>query len=135
MGSLAPAENQEREGVRGGLPFSRADSAPHGIAGQDGFARREMPGRFRKRDKGPIDEPPEDAVAEPRENVLLLQERASASPSASFLLDVSGRKVLDLRPGANDVRALAPGVYFVREQSASSSQHSGPAVHKVIVTR
>jgi hypothetical protein len=31
------------------------------------------------------------------------------------LLDSSGRKVLDLHPGANDVRALAPGVYFVRD--------------------
>jgi hypothetical protein len=30
------------------------------------------------------------------------------------LLDVSGRKVLDLRPGRNDVRALPAGVYFVR---------------------
>jgi YVTN family beta-propeller protein len=28
------------------------------------------------------------------------------------LLDISGRKVMDLAPGANDVRALAPGVYF-----------------------
>jgi hypothetical protein len=33
------------------------------------------------------------------------------------LLDISGRKVLDLRPGANDVRALSPGVYFVCEAS------------------
>jgi hypothetical protein len=33
----------------------------------------------------------------------------------AVLLDLSGRKVLDLRSGANDVRALAPGVYFVRE--------------------
>jgi hypothetical protein len=29
------------------------------------------------------------------------------------LLDVSGRKVLDLTPGANDVSGLAPGVYYV----------------------
>ena len=33
----------------------------------------------------------------------------------TVLLDSSGRKVLDLHPGANDVRALAPGVYFVRD--------------------
>ncbi|MEO0020473.1 MAG: hypothetical protein ABIK47_07575 [candidate division WOR-3 bacterium] len=32
---------------------------------------------------------------------------------SSVLLDVSGRKVLDLLPGANDIRHLAPGVYFV----------------------
>jgi hypothetical protein len=30
------------------------------------------------------------------------------------LLEVSGRKVMKLQPGANDVRHLAPGVYFVR---------------------
>jgi len=30
------------------------------------------------------------------------------------LLDISGRKMLDLGPGPNDVCALAPGVYFVR---------------------
>jgi hypothetical protein len=61
------------------------------------------------------------------------------------LLDAAGRKVMALRPGANDVRALAPGVYFVRQQSVVSSQHSGPSavggerfavsVRKVVVTR
>jgi hypothetical protein len=30
------------------------------------------------------------------------------------LLDVGGRKVMDLAPGANDVRGLASGVYFLR---------------------
>jgi len=34
------------------------------------------------------------------------------------LLDISGRKVMELRPGANDVRRLAPGVYFVREEGS-----------------
>jgi hypothetical protein len=48
------------------------------------------------------------------------------------LVNIAGRKVLDLRPGANDVRALAPGVYFVREPQA---QAQAPAVRKVIVTR
>jgi hypothetical protein len=32
----------------------------------------------------------------------------------TVLLDISGRKVLDLRQGVNDVRHMAPGVYFVR---------------------
>jgi hypothetical protein len=45
------------------------------------------------------------------------------------LLDISGRKVLDLKPGANDVRALAPGVYFVREAQA---QAQAQAVRKVV---
>ena len=50
------------------------------------------------------------------------------------LLDISGRKVIELRAGANDVSRLAPGVYFVREQSASSRQHSGFAL-KIVVAR
>jgi hypothetical protein len=33
--------------------------------------------------------------------------------SRAALLDVSGRKVMDLVPGANDVSRLAPGVYFI----------------------
>jgi len=31
------------------------------------------------------------------------------------LLDITGRKVLDLKPGRNEVRALPAGVYFVRQ--------------------
>jgi hypothetical protein len=46
------------------------------------------------------------------------------------LLDISGRRVLDLKPGANDVRGLAPGVYFVRESEARAE-----AIRKVVVTR
>lgn len=30
------------------------------------------------------------------------------------LLNISGRRVMELKRGANDVRALVPGVYFVR---------------------
>jgi YVTN family beta-propeller protein len=50
------------------------------------------------------------------------------------LLDASGRKVLDLRPGPNDVRGLAPGVYFVREEPQAASLKP-QAVRKVVVTR
>ena len=50
----------------------------------------------------------------------------------AVLLDISGRKVMDLKPGTNDVRALAPGVYFVREAQA---QAQAQAVRKVVVTR
>jgi YVTN family beta-propeller protein len=49
------------------------------------------------------------------------------------LLDISGRKVLDLTPGANDVRRLAPGVYFVLE--ASSVGRDAPSITKVVITR
>jgi hypothetical protein len=50
------------------------------------------------------------------------------------LLDITGRKVMDLHAGANDLLALAPGVYFVREEPQASSL--GPqAVQKVIIAR
>ncbi|MFO7676617.1 MAG: hypothetical protein R6X12_09925 [bacterium] len=56
----------------------------------------------------------------------------SGSCPKCVLLDISGRKVLDLKPGANDVRHLSPGIYFVRavgrEPSAASHQ-------RVVVTR
>jgi phosphoribosylformylglycinamidine (FGAM) synthase PurS component len=55
-------------------------------------------------------------------------------PCSAWLLDVSGRRVLDLLPGANDVRALAPGVYFVREQPQASSRKP-QAVRKVVITK
>jgi hypothetical protein len=38
--------------------------------------------------------------------------------------------VMDLRPGANDVRALAPGVYFVR-----TAQAQAQAIRKIVITR
>jgi hypothetical protein len=49
----------------------------------------------------------------------------------AVLLDASGSKVLDLKAGANSVRGLAPGIYFVREQG----QAQASAVRKVVVTR
>jgi hypothetical protein len=54
-------------------------------------------------------------------------------PATSCLLDACGRKVLDLHPGMNDVRAVAPGVYFVQEEP----QAAGPkhlAVRKIVLT-
>jgi YVTN family beta-propeller protein len=73
--------------------------------------------------------------------VLVLNEPGTRSElpecnsfvSRAVLLDVSGRKVLDLKPGANDVRALAPGVYFVHE--AVSDERPAVGVRKVIITR
>ena len=65
--------------------------------------------------------------------VLLLPEASSHKLQAtSCLLDVSGRKVMDVKPGSNDVRALAPGVYFVREASGVGREAS--SVAKVVVT-
>jgi hypothetical protein len=49
------------------------------------------------------------------------------------LLDISGRKVLNLKVGANDVSHLAAGVYFVHE--ASGVERRTSAVTKVIISR
>ncbi len=61
--------------------------------------------------------------------VLFLPRSLGLSVS-SALLDISGRKVLALHPGANDVSALSPGVYFVR-----GAQAQAQATRKVVVTR
>jgi hypothetical protein len=42
----------------------------------------------------------------------------SPSQSPPVLLDALGREQMVLRPGANDVSRLAPGVYFIREVAA-----------------
>jgi hypothetical protein len=66
--------------------------------------------------------------------LLFLPEASSHKPQAASLLDISGREVLNLHPGANDVRALAPGVYFVR---GPKTEDGRPAltVRKIVVTR
>jgi hypothetical protein len=48
-------------------------------------------------------------------SVLFLPSSPLSAPYS--LLSVDGRKVLDLRPGPNDVRHLPAGVYFVREEA------------------
>jgi hypothetical protein len=70
-----------------------------------------------------------------------LPERNSVMSRAA-LLDISGREVMDLRPGANDVSHLVPGVYFVRSaREAAAQPHEAAvsrqpsAVAKVVVTR
>ena len=39
------------------------------------------------------------------------------SPAA--LLDITGRQVMELEPGRNDIRHVPPGVYFVRQKEAN----------------
>jgi len=65
-------------------------------------------------------------------SVLMIGVRGRETGDRAELLDISGRKVLDLKPGANDVRALAPGVHFVR---AAGCEPSAVSCRKVIVTR
>ncbi|UCG41897.1 MAG: hypothetical protein JSU73_08385 [candidate division WOR-3 bacterium] len=43
------------------------------------------------------------------------------------LLDISGRRVMELEPGHNDIRHVAPGVYFVREEGPRGQGSKGSA--------
>jgi len=45
--------------------------------------------------------------------VLNLQSTIYNQQSDLALLNAAGRKVMELQPGANDVRHLAPGVYYI----------------------
>jgi YVTN family beta-propeller protein len=49
-------------------------------------------------------------------------------PGPGQLYDLSGRNVLDLLPGPNDVGGLSPGIYFARE-------HGKTPTRKVIILR
>jgi hypothetical protein len=62
---------------------------------------------------------------------LFLAEASSRKPRSVSLLDVGGRKVMGLRPGANDVSRLPPGVYFVRD--AAGGERPGMGVRRVVV--
>ena len=54
--------------------------------------------------------------------------------SRAVLLDAAGRRVMVLQAGPNDVRGLAPGVYFVREEAQVQGRES-QVVRKVIIGR
>jgi subtilisin family serine protease len=58
--------------------------------------------------------------------VLRLPEPGFGRDAVGVLLDVTGRCVCPLKPGANDVSGLAPGVYFARV---------GAEVSRVVVVR
>lgn len=55
--------------------------------------------------------------------------RCAGTYPGAALLDMSGRKVLELQPGANDLYALTPGVYFIQYRL------SVPGFTKVVVTK
>ena len=58
--------------------------------------------------------------------VLPMPIPEAGQTARSVLLDVSGREVMNLVPGTNDVRHLSPGVYYIRSGRADE-------VRKVIV--
>jgi hypothetical protein len=78
-----------------------------------------------------IEESPKDKVVgtKPLPTIVrgvLLLPVSSFRLHPSSLFDITGRSVMSLRPGANDVRGLTPGVYFVR---------TGVRVDKVVLQR
>ncbi len=50
------------------------------------------------------------------------------------LLDATGRAIMELRPGGNDIRRVAPGIYFVRRPETEDGRPR-TAVRKVVVQR
>jgi len=65
--------------------------------------------------------------------VLFLPGRSSPGLPPSSLHDITGRRVMDLLPGENDIRHLSPGVYFLRP--ASCVRRRASSVRKVVVQR
>ena len=63
--------------------------------------------------------------------VLNLQSAICNLKSEIALMDAAGRKVLDLRPGPNDISRLSPGVYFVHAAGAGQR----PAPSRIVLTR
>ena len=90
---------------------------------------------------GQAEEPLQPTVSSPPlvatvvRSVLLLPHAVGGERLAggARLLDATGRKVLDLHQGPNDVSRLSPGIYFVR--SASGLKREVLGVTKVIVTQ
>ena len=54
--------------------------------------------------------------------------------SRAALLNASGRKVMELQPGDNDVRHLSPGVYFIRAEGSRIQGVEGSSA-KVVIQR
>jgi hypothetical protein len=74
--------------------------------------------------------------------VLHLPASSVGRAASSVLLDAAGRKVMELRVGANDVSRLVPGVYFCRQTAgfascapASSVMRQASSVTKVMIVR
>ncbi len=52
----------------------------------------------------------------------------------ALLLDATGRVVMDLKPGENDIRHLAPGVYFIRRPETEDGRPStAVSARKVVI--
>ena len=82
---------------------------------------------YRYRVQG-VQEPGFGDAAEPVASTVVRGQLKLFGRDRAQLLDLSGRVVVDLTPGANDVRSLSPGIYFVRREDTRETR-------KVIITR
>jgi hypothetical protein len=65
--------------------------------------------------------------------VLFLPLASGVGREASgVLLDISGRKVMPLKPGRNDLSRLARGIYFARE---AQERAQAQAITRFVITR
>ncbi|MEO0079883.1 MAG: hypothetical protein ABIK44_04315 [candidate division WOR-3 bacterium] len=71
--------------------------------------------------------------------ILRLPASSVERGAPNVLLDITGRKVMELKPGPNNIRHLAPGVYFVRRASGVDScfrrNDNASSVTKVVIAR
>jgi hypothetical protein len=122
-----------------GSPYGDSGQGPNGRDTTELALRCQRASRRWDRLLGVEEQPPIPPTVQPIATIVrnLMFLPRSLDPSiSSCLLDISGRKVLDLHAGANDVSRLSPGVYFVRaEPLAVSRKPSAVTVHKVILTR
>ncbi len=68
-------------------------------------------------------------------DVFFLPHSLTPAPCSLFLLDASGRRVMDLLPGPNDVTSIAPGVYFASQTGATIRGTVESGTWKVVVAR
>ncbi len=116
-----------------GSPFGDSGQAPSERDTSELALRCKWAREYFEQVTGVAERPPAPRNVQPIATVvrglLVLGDcpRTGIVPKA-VLLDISGRKVMDLKPGPNDVSRLSPGVYFVRKTQTQ-------AMRKVIVAR
>ncbi|MFO7637682.1 MAG: hypothetical protein R6X14_00035 [bacterium] len=85
-----------------------------------------------------VEEPPDERLQFSGRGPTVVRGSLSLPPSLSIhrssLITSDGRLVMDLQPGENDVRHLAPGVYFVRAQGSRGQGVEGQSA-KVVIQR
>jgi DNA-binding beta-propeller fold protein YncE len=81
-------------------------------------------------------EPPSGRLSETICRGVLRHLPTANSPQLpAGLLDITGRRVMDLKSGENDIRHVAPGVYFVREEGPRILGSKGSSVRKIVIQR